>query len=102
MAANVIMTQNPQRVYITATNTDQTLDYSNILGSDDFMGTILIDNISASVRFNTAGAVDPNYSGVYTTTDKCLFDARRSGSDSNLLHYYGASGTSFQVYISTQ
>lgn len=67
----------------------------------DQMGTILIDNISAPVRFNIAGVVDPDYSAVYTTTDKCLFDAPITGSQ-NFLHYYGASGTSFQVYISTQ
>jgi hypothetical protein len=98
--ATIRMTRNPERVYITASNTDQTLDYTDMIKGDQ-MGTILIDNISAPVRFNIVGAVDANYSGVYTTTDKCLFDAPISSSE-NLLHYYGASGTSFQVYISTQ
>jgi len=92
------LTVNPQRVYIETSNTDQTLIFDDILGADDFMGTILIDNISASVRFNSDGAVDANYSSPYTTTDKCLFDAKRGKP----FHYYGASGTYFNVYISTQ
>ena len=98
--ANIIMTRNPERFYIPSSNTDHTIDYTNMIQGDT-MGTILIDNISASVRFNTAGVVDANFSGVYTTTDKCLFDAPIKGSE-NLLHYYGSSGTRFQVYISTQ
>lgn len=94
------MTRNPERFYIPSSNTDHTIDYTDMIKGDQ-MGTILIDNISAPVRFNIAGVVDPDYSAVYTTTDKCLFDAPITGSQ-NFLHYYGASGTSFQVYISTQ
>ena len=97
--ANTVLQFNPQRVYIPSSNTDHTLDFSQLLGTDDFNGTILIDNISAPVRFNMNAAVDANFSGVYTTTDKPVFEARRVPSGDNSRHYYGASGTSFQVTV---
>lgn len=97
--ARTVLQFNPQRVYIPSSNTDHELDFGSVLSSDDFNGTILIDNISAPVRFNMNGAVDANFSGVYTTTDKPIFDARRSQNADPVLHYYGASGTSFQVTI---
>ena len=98
--ANILMSKNPQRFYIPSSNTDHTIDFSDMVKGDT-MGTIFIDNISAPVRFNTKGAVDPDYSGVYTTTDKCILDAAITANE-NFLHYYGASGTSFQVYVSVQ
>lgn len=99
MASQVIrMTVNPQKIYIPTTNEDHTIIFDDVMIGDDYMGTIKIDNISAAVRFNANGAIDANYSASYTTTDTPLFDAKKGVP----LHYYGASGTAFQVTVFNQ
>ncbi len=95
--ADVTLTVNPQKVTFLS-NTDLSFNFDGLLDPDDYMGTILIDNITASVRFNSANsAVNTSLSAAYTTTDKCVFDARR-GKD----FYHRGNGASgfFNVYIS--
>ncbi len=92
------MTVNPQIITIDLHNTDRTLSFDAMLISDDFVGTVVLDNISADIKINTEGTVDTSASagsGIYGTSDTPFFDARR-GKD---LHFYGASGTTFQARI---
>lgn len=93
--ATVNMSVNPQIITIDLHNQDRTLSFDSMLLSDDFIGTVVIDNISAPVRFNTEGEVNASTSGTYTTTDTPFFDAKKQKD----LHFYGASGTTFQARI---
>lgn len=94
--AEIILSRNPEKVYLPSSNTDHTINFDNVLGQDDFNGTIKVDNITSNVRFNIAGAVDVNFSAVYGSSDTGVyFDARRGMP----LHVYGASGAGMQITV---
>jgi len=95
--ATITLSINPQKITNSADTNDHDINVDALLTGSK--GTALIDNISASMYFSDNGATDTSKSGVYTTTDKCVFDVYKGRT----FHYRGAAGSeTFQITILNQ
>lgn len=96
--AETILTVNPQVITVSGT-TDHTIVFDNLLAQGDNYGTLLINSITGTIKFNTLAAVDDTNSGSYTTGDKEVLEAKRG----NPLHYKGtAGGETFTIAVISQ
>jgi hypothetical protein len=96
--ATTTLTSNPQTISVSGT-TDHEINFDNMLADGDNYGSLLINVVSGTVKFNTRGSVDDTNSSSYTAGDKEILEAKRGVT----LHYKGsAGGESFKVAVLSQ
>jgi hypothetical protein len=94
--AETVLSRNPQKITVPADTADHTIAFDDLLPDGIEFGSLLIDNISGSVRFNVLGSAADAAAGTYTSGDRVVIQAQR-GRD---LHYSGVAGSeTFNVSV---
>lgn len=96
--ALITLSENPQKITVPANTDDHTINFDSMLAEGDQVGSLLIDNLSGTVKFNTEGTTSAS-SGTYVSGDKIILPANRG----QVLHYSGnAGGETFNICVISQ
>jgi hypothetical protein len=97
--AETTLSRNPQKITVPADTADHTIVFDSLLAPGDTYGSLLIDILTGTVRFNVLGAANDATCGAYAAGGRIVLEAKKGQN----LHYSGEAGSeTFNIAVVSQ